>query len=127
MVDKKSKSTSKNNGNSLIWTIFKLLLSQTYLVALIGIFITFVPLQDFPFNAKSYDVPDFEKSLSSVLEQPKTAKLNFKLDDNKLTSKLFHGYPGPEAFTYDESTGSFYTGLADGKQYFLKFLKLKSI
>jgi len=106
-------SESKNNSSGLLWSIIKLLLSQSYFVLFISIFIAFVPLKDFPFNAQSYDTPDYEKSLAPFHQQPQTAKLSYKLDDPKLTRKLFYNHPGPEAFTYDGS--NIYTGLADGR------------
>ena len=70
-------------------------------------------MKDFPFNAQSYETPDFKKSLSPVFEEPKVASLDYRLDDTKFTRKLFKGYPGAEAFTY--GFGSFFTGLADGR------------
>lgn len=119
MVDKsksKSKPSKKNNaktGSSLIWTVIKVLLSQSYLVIAISVAIALIPLKDFPFNAQSYETPDFEKTLNDALNAPKPAKLSYKLDDSQITRKLFRGYPGPEAFTY--GANSFFTGLADGR------------
>lgn len=119
MVDKsksKSKPSKKNNGksgSSLIWTVIKVLLSQSYLVIAVSVAIAFIPLKDFPFNAQSYDAPDFQKTLSDALSAPKAAKLSYKLDDPQFTRKIFHGYPGPEAFTY--GSNAFFTGLADGR------------
>lgn len=106
-----AKKSTKESG--LLWTLLKLLLSQAYLVVIISFFIAFVPLKDFSFDAQSYETPDFARTLSPVLQAPNTAKLSYKLDDSKLTRKLFAGHPGPEAFTY--GSNSFFTGLADGR------------
>lgn len=118
MVDKsksKSKTPKKNNskGGSLLWTVIKVLLSQSYLVIAVSVAIALIPLKDFPFNAQSYDVPEFEKILSTALSAPKPASLSYRLDDPQVTRKLFRGYPGPEAIAY--GSNSFFTGLADGR------------
>lgn len=109
-------SKSKNNETtSLKWRLVKVLLNQTYLIVAICVFISLVPLKDFPFNAQRYDIPDYDKSLGSILQKPKTEQLSYRLDDPKLTRKLFYGHPGPEAFTYSKEHSAFFTGLADGR------------
>lgn len=91
-----SSPSNKPKGDSFFWFAIKLILSQSYVVVAISCFIAFIPLNDFPFNAQSYETPDFAKSLSPMLKE--SGGLSYKLDDSSKTRKLFanQGFPGPE-------------------------------